>query len=108
MLLCRHDGSACWNPIELELKAVFSVIRVDGDGFLALVEPLPIEAPAAGVERPAVEVRAAADGVEADHLGAQLGEIEPATRPGHEGRDVSSVDRHGSRRAGYRRRGGSR
>ena len=60
--------------------------EVDGDGLLRLVQPLPVEAVAALAEGPAAEVRAAADIVEADHLGTQLGEVEAAGRPGHEGR----------------------
>ncbi len=53
---------------------------------LALVEAGPEEAHAFLGDRPAGHIETAADRVEADHVGAELGERHPAEGRGHEGR----------------------
>ena len=58
--------------------------QVDRDRPLPLVEPGPVEADAFVGDRPALVVEAAADGVEADHVGAELREREPPERRGNE------------------------
>ena len=60
--------------------------QVDLDRALALVQPGPEQRPARRRERPAVEVDAAADLVEADDVGAELGERHAAQRRGDERR----------------------
>ena len=60
--------------------------QVDLDRPLALVQPRPEQRPARRRERPAVEVDAAADLVEADDVGAELGERHAAERRGDERR----------------------
>ena len=60
--------------------------KVDRDRALALVEPGPEEAGAVVGHRPAVAVEAAADRVEADHVGPELGQRHPSQRRGDVGR----------------------
>ncbi len=60
--------------------------QVDGDRALALVQASPIDRAAVLGDRPAVVVEPALDVVEADHVGAQLGERHPAQRGGDERR----------------------
>ena len=62
--------------------------EVDRDRALPLVEPGPVEADAVVGDRPALVVEAAADGVEADDVGAELREREPAERRGDERRPL--------------------
>jgi hypothetical protein len=54
--------------------------KVKRDRLLAFVEAFPIEARAAFRTRPAMEIRSAADHVEADHLRAELQQMQPARR----------------------------
>jgi len=79
-----------WGGLQQALGqlAALGARQVQGDGLLALVQPLPIEARSIGGERPAAEVGTPADIVEPDHLGAQLRQIEPAGRAGDEGRTL--------------------
>ena len=58
--------------------------EVDLDRALALVEPGPEEAVAVGGHGPAPAVEPAPDGVEADHVGAELGQRHSAQRGGDE------------------------
>ena len=61
------------------------VPEVDRQRALALVESVPVEAGAVGGERPAPVVDAAADAVEADDIGPQLGQRHATRRCGDEG-----------------------
>ena len=58
---------------------------------LALVEAGPVEADVVVGDGPALVVEAAADGVEADDVGAELGEREPAERRGDERRSLDDA-----------------
>lgn len=52
----------------------FRPAEIDGDGSLALVESVPVETVALAVDGPAAIVEAAADQVETDDVGAELGQ----------------------------------
>ena len=60
--------------------------QVDGDRALALVQPGPVEAAPARRDRPAQIIDAAADHLDADHVGAILRERQAAHRRGDERR----------------------
>ena len=63
----------------------FGPAKIDGDGSLALVQSVPVQAAALGVDGPAAIVEAAADQVETDDVGAELGQGHAARRRGDEG-----------------------
>src|SRR4029077_10816452 len=65
--------------------------QVEGDGPLALVEAGPVQAHALVGDGPALVVETATDGVEADHVGTELGKREPAERRGDEGRSLDDA-----------------
>ena len=73
-----------WRPSSLDVSTSI--------GALALVEAGPVEAVALGVEGEAAGVGGAADGVEADDLGAQLRQRHGARRPGHVGGDLDEAE----------------
>ena len=75
-------GSA--DEIRHELLAARGT-QIDPDGSLALVEATPVQALAVFGERPALVVEASADGVEADHLGAELAQRHARQWRGDEG-----------------------
>ena len=60
--------------------------QIDGDGALALIEAGPKQAGAVLGHGPTLVIKAAADGIETDHLGAKLGQGHAAKRRRHEGR----------------------
>ena len=66
----------------------FGGAEVDLDRPLALVQALPVERLAVRGERPAAVVNSAADGVEADHVGAVLGQGHASRWAGYEGRSL--------------------
>ena len=68
--------------------AAFGGAEIDLDRPLSLIEPLPVQRLAVGGERPAVVVDPSADGVEADHVGAVLGQGHAPRRAGHKGRPL--------------------
>jgi hypothetical protein len=78
--------AGCADQLRHEFAA-FGAGEVDGDRQLALVQALPVQAGpvVARGARPAVEVGAAADGIDADHLGAHLQQVQGARRRGDEG-----------------------
>src|SRR5690606_8490656 len=66
--------------------APLGLAEVDRDGLLAFLGPFPVEAgAAAGYPGPAIEIGAAADGVEANDFGPHLGEVQGAGGGGDEG-----------------------
>ena len=79
----------------------FGRAHVGGDRTLALVQPGPVDAVAVVGERPAVVVGGAADRVDADHLGAELGQRHPGQRHRDEAGDLD--DPHPGQRPGRRR-----
>ena len=82
-----RSGPGCGDQRGDELLALRAA-HVDGDRPLALVHPGPEQAVAVGRLGPAVEVDAAADVVEADHVGAELGQRHAAERRGDERRSL--------------------
>ena len=66
--------------------AAFGPRQVDHHRLLALVQPFPVEARSIRRLRPAMPIGAAADRIDADHLGAHLRQMQPAGRPGNERR----------------------
>ena len=76
--------------------------EVEGHRGLAPVETGPVDRGSARGERPAVHVRRAAHRVDADDLGAELGEREPAQGRGHEAGEFDHADAaERSRLAGF-------
>ena len=63
----------------------FRTAKIDGDGSLALVQSMPVQTVAPGVDGPAPIVEAAADQVEANDVGAELSQGHAARRRGDEG-----------------------
>src|SRR3546814_19087843 len=63
-----------------------------GDGAAALVEPRPEQAPAVPVQRPTAGVGGTTHVVEADHLGAHLGQRHPGERTRDEARRLDDAE----------------
>ena len=72
-------------------SAAFGFVERQRDRALRLVHPGPVEAGAARRDRPAVEVDAAADRVDADHLGAHLRHRHAAERRRDKGADLDDA-----------------
>ena len=73
--------------------------QIGGHRPLPPIEAVPVKADPVGGERPAPVVEPAADPVEPDHVGAQLGQGHATRRGGHEGRALD--DREACQRAGH-------
>ena len=69
----RHQGHRQFSPLR--------PAQIEGDRQLALVQPLPVQAVAARVVRPAIVVRPTADRVETDDTRAHLGKMERTGGP---------------------------
>ena len=71
--------------------AALGLVQRQRQGALGLVEAGPVEAGAVSGHRPAAKVDAAADRVDADHLGTHLRHRHPAERGRDKGRDLDDA-----------------
>jgi hypothetical protein len=86
----REEGARVRDERGDELAPALGA-QIDGERALALVEAGPEQALAVGRERPALVVETAADLVEADDLGAHLGQRHAAQRRGDERRALDDL-----------------
>jgi hypothetical protein len=75
----------------LQQRAAFGAAHVQLQRALGAIQAGPVQAAPGGVARRAGNVDVAADRVDADHLGAELGQCQPGAGRGDEGRELDDA-----------------